>query len=380
MPLRGSGRIWLLLLPLLMEGSGCTPLYVLRAAYEESRILMRREPIERVLASHDLDAGEREKLELVLDVRRFAHERLGLQVAGAYSSFATVDGGAIVQVLSAADMTRLVPYRWWFPIVGSVDYKGFFHIEQAEAEATRLHAQGYDTYIRPAGAFSTLGWFDDPVLSSWLEWDPVAIVDTLLHELLHRTFYLPGQTTFNESLANFVGHRGAIVYFADRDGPGSASTGEAEADWRRELDVARHLGEAKSRLTEIYSRAPEDQPASAALLDERRQVFDELASALRGPAPAHPPRKNFELNNAVLLSLLNYTTDLDRFDAVWQATGSDLRATVERIASATENAADPFAALAGLTGPPDSPHDEHGDTHAAAPRPRGGSLAAQGSP
>jgi len=191
---------------------------------------------------------------------------------------------------------------------------------------------------------------------------------------------LPGQTTFNESLANFVGHRGAIVYFADRDGPGSASTGEAEADWRRELDVARHLGEAKSRLTEIYSRAPEDQPASAALLDERRQVFDELASALRGPAPAHPPRKNFELNNAVLLSLLNYTTDLDRFDAVWQATGSDLRATVERIASATENAADPFAALAGLTGPPDSPHDEHGDTHAAAPRPRGGSLAAQGSP
>jgi predicted aminopeptidase len=370
----------LLLLPLIMEGSGCTPLYVLRAAYEESRILFRREPIEQVLEARHLDPAERAKLELVLDVRRFARERLGLEVAGAYSSFAVVDRGAIVQVLSAAEMTRLEPYRWWFPIVGSVDYKGFFRMEEAEAEATRLHAKGYDTYIRPAGAFSTLGWFDDPVLSSWLAWEPGAIVETLLHELLHRTYYLPGQTTFNESLANFVGHRGAIAYFAERDGPTSDATAAAETDWRHELDVAQRLGEAKARLTQIYSHAPQDRPASEALLEERHQVFDDLVAALRGQAPARPMRPALELNNAVLLSLLNYTTDLDRFEAIWHATGNDLRATIQRIASATEHAEDPFAALAGLATPADEPSDHRAGRLAPDLVPDGSELAAQAAP
>jgi predicted aminopeptidase len=286
-------------------------------------------------------------------VREFARDRLGLNVDGAYSSYAVVDSGALVHVLSAAETSRLVPYRWWFPIVGSVEYKGFFARDDAEREAKRLGARGYDTYIRPAGAFSTLGWFDDPVLSSWLAWRPVAIAETLIHELLHRTCYVHGQTTFNESLANFVGHRGAIAYFTERDGVEGASTLEAETDWRRELEAARRLAAAKLVLGEIYSGEASAAQAPDSLLARREEVFDDLGRELRAIYPSEAGsarRKPLEFNNAVLLALLGYMTELDRFDSVWTANGRDLRSTIGRIAAATKQTDDPFAVIAQLAG------------------------------
>src|SRR5690606_1367974 len=164
-------------------------------------ILLGREPIRELLEEPELPAERKERLELVLSVRRFASDRLGLDVGGAYASYSEVPPGALLHVLSAAEQTRLVPYTWWFPIVGHVAYKGFFEEAEAREAQAELREEGYDTWVRGTVAFSTLGWFDDPVLSSWLQRDDVDLAELLLHELLHRTTYVEGATSFNESFA-----------------------------------------------------------------------------------------------------------------------------------------------------------------------------------
>src|SRR5262249_45036971 len=137
----------------LVGCGGCSPTYVVRSAYEEGRILLARQSIDALLARPELDPETRAQLELVLAIRRVAADDLALKVGDAYASFSIVPPGALLHVVSAAERTRLEPYVWWFPIVGDVDYKGFFELPDAQAEAERLGHDGYDTYVRPSVAF-----------------------------------------------------------------------------------------------------------------------------------------------------------------------------------------------------------------------------------
>jgi len=121
--------------------SGCSPFYVMRAAYEESKILWRREPIERLLKTPDLEPEAREKFKLVLAVREYARDSLKLKVGGSYASYSYVDRPVLSYVLMAAPKTDLKPYTWWYFFVGRVPYKGLFSEEAAKAEAERFHAR-----------------------------------------------------------------------------------------------------------------------------------------------------------------------------------------------------------------------------------------------
>ncbi len=234
-----------------MAATGCSVGYVARAAYEEARILWRRRDIERKLAEPDLAPATKRKLELVLDVRRFAAERIDLRVGGSFRTVSAVDRRAIVHLLTAAPRDRLEPYTWWFPIVGRVPYRGFFSEHAAAALAADLERQSYDTYVRPAIAFSTLGWFDDPLPSPLLNHDEVTLAQVIFHELWHNTLFLPGQTAFDESTATFTGYRAAIEFFCDsrrsdtRPLPGGHGGLAGHADdlgvLRQELECARRV-------------------------------------------------------------------------------------------------------------------------------------------
>jgi predicted aminopeptidase len=337
---RPAGLIAYALATLVM---GCAPGYVLRAAYEEAKILWRREPIATVLARDDLDPASRRKLELVRAAREFAR-RVGLDVGGSFSSLSYVDARQTVWVVTAAPRTSLAPYTWWFPIVGSIPYKGFFDRGRADREAAALEARGYDTYVRSAAAFSTLGWFDDPVLRHWLKGDEVFLVDLVLHELYHRTFFLKGAraSTFNESVANFVGHRGAIAFFAERS-EDVALGRRAEERWEDELRFARFAGQLVERLEALYAGADE-----AAVLAARADVFaaarTELA-ALRLREPRVKDVATAPLNNAVVIQYRLYDTDLDLLEAVWRRAGGLRRALdfIERAAARRPDA--PFSAV-----------------------------------
>jgi len=336
--------------------AGCSPTYVLRAGYEEAKILWRREPITAVLAQPDLEPDVRHKLELVLDARRFA-EGMGLKVGGSFSSLSYVDGGTTLYVLAAAPRTALVPHTWWFPIVGSVPYKGFFDRRLAEQEAQALGARGLDTSIRGAAAFSTLGWFDDPLLRHQLAGGDVTLVDLVLHEVYHNTFFAKGAhaTAFNESLASFVGHRAAIDFFAARPADVALLVQAREA-WEDERLFATFVQGLASRLRALYAECDE-----AAALAGREALFAEAVAAF--PAlPFHGSRfekfADVPLNNAVLLQSLLYTTELDVFEDIAARLGG-VRSALDLIeAAARAEPKDPFGAvrraLATVTGIHDS--------------------------
>jgi predicted aminopeptidase len=294
-----------------------------------------------------LDAATREKLELVLCVRRFAEQDLDFTVGGSYSSITELANPPTVYVVTAAPRTKLEPYTWWFPIVGRVAYKGYFAAESAKKEAQSLEAQGYDTYVRTAVAFSTLGWFSDPLLPHLLRYEKETLTNVIIHELFHSTFYLSGETALNESLANFTGHRGAIAFFAKEQGKEAEATRHAVATWESELAISNFLAEGAERLNVLYA-----SPISEAdKLRQREDLFARLQEEFRnlpGPVRQNTDLGSVKFNNAVLLQSLVYLQELALFERVYQQNGQDLRVTLAHITAAAKKEDDPFAGVREL--------------------------------
>jgi len=322
---------------------------VLRAGYEEAKILWRREPMEKVLATPDLDPDTRRKLETVLAAREFALG-LGFDVDGSFGSLSYSDEGTNVIVVTAAERTALEPYTWWFPIVGRVPYKGYFDVALAKAEAASLEARGYDTFVRTAPAFSTLGWFADPLLRHQLRQDEEFLVDLVLHELYHATYYVKGQSAFNESLATFAGHRGAIAFFRahpERAHPpgGGDLLAQAEARWDDALRFGAFVEKLAASLRAVYAAAADPGAAVAgrdAIFTGAKADYPRLPFVAGGfPGFVREP-----LNNAVLLHYLLYGTDLEIFEAIYRAQGEDLAKALTFIHDASETAPrEPFEAV-----------------------------------
>ncbi|MFN2398407.1 MAG: aminopeptidase [Gemmatimonadaceae bacterium] len=322
--------------------------YIVRAAWAEARILAARQPIDKLSASPDIRAATRAKLGLVLAAREFARDGLALRAEESFTAYSEVDRDTLVLVLSAAQRDRLEPVTWWFPVVGRVPYKGFFDFDLARESAHAMREDGYDTYLRPASAFSTLGYFNDPLLSTTLRLDSVSLVNTVIHEITHNSFYASGQAVFNESFANFVGSRGAELFFARFKDERRAEL--ARADWHDEMTMGRfwsglyrsldsafdaHPGSAAERLSardKIYARA-------------RTTLRDDVAPSLMMPATRGAIARQ-PLDNAVLLARRIYVTDLDLFDAAYALEGSDLSRSVRRIMSlARSRPDDPYGAV-----------------------------------
>lgn len=342
---RSISSIALIMLCGLIQG--CDIGYVARGAYEEARLLWKRRPISTELSKTDLAPEVRAKLELVLQVREFAAERLGLKVGGAYSTITPVDAGAVTWIVMAAPRTSLTPYTWWFPIVGSVPYRGYFSRSAAEAEATGLEGRGYDTLVRSAVAFSTLGFFNDPVLSNLLRLDQVQLAGVIIHELLHRTFFLPGAAMFNESAANYIGASGAIEFFVLTRGVASPEAAEARAILTSDLKFADFLQSQEARLLRLYGSSLTQEE----IMRRRPRAFNEIQAAYARLKPelAGMERSDLDtqpLNNAVLLNYRIYFHDLNQFAAIDRIHHRDLRATVEAIIElAKSDPYDPFFAL-----------------------------------
>ena len=326
--------------------SGCSPAYFLRAAYEEGRILWRRQPITDFLATPDLHNDTKEKLTTVLAVREYARDVLKLNVAGSYASYSYVDRPDLTYIVLAAPATELRPYTWWFLVVGHVPYKGFFSRSEAQAEADRLHQQGYDTTIRTSAAFSTLGWFDDPLLSHLLRFDKVALSALVFHELFHNTLYIKGAGAFNESAANFIGHRAAIDFSRQKFGDKSPEHRRAVQLWEEELEFADFIEELIVNLSGLYRRniATEDK------LRLREEVFARSKSEWARRIAARPSHRfrgfaQQPLNNAVLMHYAVYLNNLQLFESLYDLEGRNLRQTIAALEQSTKRGGEPFAAL-----------------------------------
>jgi predicted aminopeptidase len=307
--------------------------YLLRAAWEEGRILRAREPIARLVSDTTLDAATRDKLRLVLEARTFANDSLRLPAEDAFTQYTALEGDTLVLVLSGARKDWLAAKTWWFPVVGRVPYKGFFALDDAERAERALAADGFDTYLRPASAFSTLGWFNDPLLSTTLASDSVDLVNTVIHELTHNRYFAKDEATFNESFANFVGARGAERFFRSRgDSLGAA---RAVARWEDDRMLAAYWGSLFRSLDTLFRSHPGDplRPRRLAIRDSvygvaRRVLVDSIGPRLRTIAPAYAER--VRLDNAALMSRRIYLTDLEAFERMFAEERGDLERTIAR--------------------------------------------------
>ena len=326
--------------------SACSPLYVMRAAYEEGKILWRREPIANFIERPDVASDTQEKLRLVLATRDYARDHLKFNVGGSYASYSYVDRPDLTYVVLAAPKTELRPYTWWFLIVGSVPYKGFFSKKDAEGEIERLKAAGYDTALRTSAAFSTLGWFDDPLLSHLLKYDKVLLSEIIFHELFHNTLYIKGAGAFNESSANFVGHRAAIDFFRERFGAGSPEHQRALGLWEEEQEFGAFIADVVRDLSELYGRditrddklRLREEVFARSKVEWSRRVSDRPMHRFRGFGQQ-------PLNNAVLMHYVVYLKDLGMFESLYQACGGNLRRTIDVMREVVTMKGEPFEAV-----------------------------------
>jgi hypothetical protein len=323
--------------------------YLLRAGWEEAKILARRRAIAALVRDTTVDAQTRAKLQLVLDARAFAANALGLKVGRSFTTFSRLDHDTLVLVLSVAYRDRLESYRWWFPIVGRVPYKGYFDYGDARAAEQDFRARGFDTYLRPASAFSTLGFFNDPLVSSTLHADTLSLANTVIHELTHNTYYAGGKAEFNESFANFVGARGSAEFFRARGQPGAVA--ETEARWSDEKVLARFWQQLHRDIDSTFKAHPGDSATHLRIMlrdsiyrAARANLVFRIGPQLRTVAPTALERAR--LDNAALLARRVYLTNLDLFDSVLVRKRMDVRGAVHEIITIARAArGDPYEAI-----------------------------------
>ncbi len=301
--------------------------YLTRAGIEQTMILQKRRPIAKLLADPKVDAETKSYLGLVLAVREHA-AGLGLEAAKTYTTYTDVGRDTLLLVLSASAKDCICPRVWKYPIVGRIPYKGFFDVAMARREAARLEAQDFDIYLRPAGAYSTLGWFEDPLLSTAMVRDSVELAATVFHEIAHNTLYLKSATPFNESFAQLVGYRSAEEFFRVR---GDTLLADRARDrWHDEIVLGEFYRDLLDRLETFYRGRPTGDSLQAGRVAigrwSREQLEGPLASRFRtfrvGRLAERP------INNATLVGVRIYRTHLDWFEQWYRAHDGSVKASV----------------------------------------------------
>lgn len=324
---------------------GCSMGYVLRSAYYQGELMAARRPVAEVRADGQLSPDQLAALDLIDDVKRHG-EAMGLKPTRNYGTVALGWEREIWNV-TACDPLAFQPETWWFPIVGRVPYLGYFKVEHARETEQRLRAEGLDVYARTAGAYSTLGWFRDPILPGMLEWEEFDLADTVLHELAHATLWVPGSVHFNESFASFVGEEAAFAYLQQKYGPDSAPVLAARQEFE---DVARWRQLQRDLVAELDAVYSDAALTDAQKLERKAALFAALPDRVQ-LAGFHAPERflraasNGTWNNARLVQFKTYNTNRGAFEAILRRNNGDLLAFMADVGDIARGADDPFAAL-----------------------------------
>ncbi len=269
---------WLFTIPILLL-AGCADLgYYWHNARGHLAVMDRRVEIESLLADESLDAGLRARLERIGAIRRFASERLALPDNDSYRSYVELDRPYVVRNLFAAPEFSTRLQTWCYPVIGCASYRGYFDDERLQAYVAALEAEGLETYIGPVAAYSTLGWFDDPVLSSFVAWPEYRLAGLLFHELTHQRIFIDDDTSFNESLASAVQQVGTELWLVAQDDPLKVARHRAWSEYR--ASVIALIGTTRTRLSELYATALDDtakRKRKQALLADARAAHTALA-------------------------------------------------------------------------------------------------------
>jgi len=287
----------------------CLPLagcYLAHLAQGQLDLNERREPIEDVLARPDVAPEVRARLEYIQRLTRFAVAEAGMRDTGSYTSFVDLDRPYVLWNVFAAREFSVEPRRWCFPIAGCVSYRGYFKERKARDYANKLRDDGYDVYVAPVAAYSTLGRFKDPVLSTMLRYDEVALAALIFHELAHQAMYDPGDSAFSEAFATVVEYE-VTRRWLESQGRSQELAGY-RASRRRLEQVAALMAETRTRLAGLYASDLPVRAMRTAKEAEFARLLEEYAE-LRGTWPEGANTDDFmsiELNNARLVAISTY--------------------------------------------------------------------------
>jgi predicted aminopeptidase len=307
---------------------GC---YLLQSAQGQLALMSKREPIARVIDEPSTPAALRAQLKSVTAIRNFASRELGLPDNGSYRKYADIGRPYVVWNVVAAPELSVDPKQWCFPVVGCVAYRGYFVEKRARRFAAGLHAKGFDVVVGGVAAYSTLGHFDDPILSSMVNWNDVELASIIFHELTHQLLYVPNDASFNEALATTVAEEG-VRRWLEQQGR-DKDLAEHLLEQRRYLEVIALMNETRNHLRTLYASG-----LPPPLMRERkRETFEELREAyatLKVQWGGHAPFDAWfaaDLNNAHLASIATYFTCVPGFERELKAAGGNLPAFYLRV-------------------------------------------------
>ena len=314
--------------------TGCsTAKYYSHAVVGHLQLTTGLTPIQKIIEQNDTNKELRRQLELVTELRDFAENKLSLDVGKAYSKYKHLDRSAAVWVVYAASTFSTKLQTWKYPIVGEYQSKGFFKERMAKEYSAKLHSQGYDVYVGEAAAYSTLGWFSDPLLSTFLDDTDEELAETLFHELAHRTYYLKGDTMFNESFATSFAQKSVQLWLKEK---GEEKRLEKYRKKLKRRDEFRSLlQETKNGLSLIYKNENND---SEAILQKRKQdsiqSFKATCITLRKKWNSPESLKSWideEVNNAKIAASSVYLLKVPYFNRLWDRANQNPNAYLEMI-------------------------------------------------
>ena len=298
--------------------------YFWQAGKGQMAILANRENVQQLIESDETDAELRNKLILAQKLTRFAHNHLAIDDRDNYSSYVDTGRRHVVYNIIANPRFSIDPISWCFPIAGCVPYKGFFKQEMAIAERDGLNAKGYDTILYGVSAYSTLGWFSDPLLNTFIGYPETDLAGLIFHELAHSQVYFKDHANFNEAFATAVEIEGVKRWLATTE-----NTGEIE---RLQQDRSRHESimelvlEYRQKLIELYGSELSDEDKA----QNKTLIIDQMKSAYAEFQQAGENNRFFDwwfsqdLNNAHFNLLTTYHRLVPGFLALLEKVGHDL--------------------------------------------------------
>lgn len=323
--------------------------YYGQAARGQLGILLAREDIQRLLADEDLAPELAARFQELLAIREFAATELALPVGSNYSTYVDVGREHVVWNVFAAEEFSTDALTWCYPIAGCVAYRGYFSEQGARRYAERLQADGYDVYMGGVDAYSTLGWFDDSLLSTVLDRELYQLAGLIFHELAHQVVYLPGDTTFNESFATTVEREG-VDRWLRASGRTELLPSARLSRSRQELFVAL-VTDYRHRLAELYA----EELAEAELRAGKARIQDELRAAyeiLKAQWQGYAGYDNWfaqELNNAQLATVGSYNDLVPFFQDLLADSEGDFRVFFSRVQAIADSGAEEREALLAET-------------------------------
>lgn len=284
-----------------------------------------RQPIQELIDASGTDQKLKGKFELVMEIRQFAKNELALPIEGHYDNYVDLHRSNVVWNVYAAEELSLKPKTWWYPIVGKLTYRGFFNEAAAQKIAAGLRHDHYDVYVGGVDAYSTLGWFKDPVLNTFIDSSERRLASLLFHELGHQRLFVAGDTEFNEAFATALAEEGLDRWLRAKNDPTQLE--RAEKDRNRRKQFIALILETREQLKAVYDSSRPDaakRTGKNQILADLRKTYEQLKQKEWNGFDGYDEWFAGPLNNAQLNTISTYYNLVPAFHQMIQESNGDL--------------------------------------------------------